>query len=166
MLQGLWDRIEPADAEIIKRHLAEYPVKVGELANALGIEVVRSPLAPRVSGLIEPSETSRSGFRIRVNKYEVPERQRFTVAHEIAHYLLHRDHIGCGVIDNVLYRSNLTSRKERDANRLAAEIVMPSNWVMKELERRGGREVPGVAEELAALFKVSPPAMRVRLGIN
>lgn len=166
MTSRFWERIDPADAEIVRRHLSSYPIKVGELARDLGVNVIRSPLPPKVSGLIRPSTESQSGFEIRVNKYEVPERQRFTVAHEIAHYLLHRDNIGSGVIDNIMYRSNLTSKKETDANQLAAEIIMPKKYVAHELQRVGGERAPQAAEKLAAIFRVSVPAMKIRIGIS
>lgn len=159
------DRVNGDEAEIVKRFTSSFPVKVGELANELGLKVTRAPLPPKVSGLIQPSDDAKAGFEIRVNKYEMPERQRFTVAHEIAHYLLHRDQIGSGVVDSIMYRSNLTSRKETEANRLAADIVMPAREVRRELARLGGHRTEEVVEELATLFRVSVPAMKVRLGV-
>jgi hypothetical protein len=159
-------RIEPGEAQSLNQYTATFPVKVGELAAALGLKVVTAPLEPKISGLIQPNGDTPSGFEIKVNKYDSPERQRFTIAHEIAHYLLHRDSIGSGVIDNVLYRSNLTSRKEVEANRLAAMIVMPVALVAREAKRLGGAGRAGVAEELAALFRVSGQAMKVRLGLT
>ncbi|QKR99205.1 ImmA/IrrE family metallo-endopeptidase [Sphingomonas sp. CL5.1] len=159
------NRVREDDADVVRRFTAEFPVKVGELASELGLKVTRAPLLPKISGLIQPSSDARSGFEIRVNKYEIPERQRFTVAHEISHYLLHRDDIGSGVVDSIMYRSNLTSRKETEANRLAADIVMPARAVSRELERLGGRRTDDVVEKLAAMFRVSVPAMKVRLGV-
>lgn len=159
------NRISSGDRELVERFTETLPVKVGELASALGLDVRRAPLPPKVSGLIQPSANARSGFEVRVNKYEVPERQRFTVAHEIAHYLLHRDAIGAGVVDNILYRSTLTSRKETEANKLAADIIMPAALVARELKRLGGLKHPDVVDELAAAFRVSIPAMKVRLGL-
>ena len=158
-------RVNEGEAEIVQRFTSSIPVKVGELASELGLKVIRAPLAPKISGLIQPSDEADAGFEIRVNKYEVAERQRFTVAHEIAHFLLHRDEIGSGVVDSIMYRSNLTSRKETEANRLAADIVMPAKAVSRELERLGGRRTDEVAEKLATMFRVSVPAMKVRLGI-
>jgi len=165
MIADLWARIKPHDAAIVQDFLAAPPVKVGALAEALGLKVIRSPMSPKISGLIKPSDAAPAGFEIRVNKFEVAVRQRFTVAHELAHYLLHKDSIGAGVIDNVLYRSNLTSGKETEANRLAAEIIMPAPAVSHELEAHGGMRTPEIAEQLARLFRVSTPAMKVRLGI-
>jgi len=162
---SLVDRVQDDEAEIVRRFTSSYPVKVGELAQELGLKVTRAPLPPKISGLIRPSDDAPAKFEIRVNKYESPERQRFTVAHEVAHYLLHRDEIGSGVVDSIMYRSNLTSRKETEANKLAADIVMPAKAVGRELERLGGRRTDDVVEELAAMFRVSVPAMKVRLGV-
>ena len=159
------DRVREDEAEIVRRFTLDIPVKVGQLAAELGLKVTRTPLAPRISGLIKPSEEARAKFEIKVNKYEVPERQRFTVAHEIAHYLLHRDDIGSGVVDSVMYRSALTSRKETEANRLAADIVMPAQAVGRELKKLGGVVTDDVVHQLAELFRVSELAMKVRLGI-
>lgn len=164
-MYDLWSRIAPQEADIVREYLADYPVKVGELAQKLGIEVFRSPLPPKISGMIGP-RADGSGYEIRVNKYEVPERQRFTLAHEIAHFLLHKSDIRAGVVDSVMYRSALTSRKEAEANRLAADIVMPMSAVRKELSSLGGIASEEVAKELALRFKVSLPAMRVRLGLS
>jgi len=160
----LWDRMDPGEAEIVRRSIAMHPVRVGDLAVELGLRVYKSPLPPSISGLIRPVPEGE-GFEIRVNKYEVPERQRFTLAHEIAHFLIHKSDIRSGVVDSVMYRSALTSRKEAEANRLAADIVMPIAAVRKELAARGGVPTEEVALQLASLFRVSPPAMKVRLGI-
>jgi hypothetical protein len=159
------DRVREDEAAVVRRYTASFPVKVGELATELGIKVIRAPLPSKISGLIRPSDEAPSGFEIRVNKYEVPERQRFTVAHEIAHYLLHRNEIGAGLVDSIMYRSTLTSRKETEANQLAADIVMPAKAISRELERFGGRRTDEVIEELADIFKVSISAMKVRLGV-
>ncbi len=162
---ALWSRIDAREAAIVERYLQSRPVKVGELAAELGLKVVRAPLPPKISGLIQPDQTAPAHFTVKVNKYELPERQRFTLAHEIAHFLLHKPDIRSGVVDNIMYRSNLTSRKEAEANRLAADIIMPAKSVASELDRLGGRKTDGVVEELAAIFKVSVPAMKVRLGV-
>lgn len=164
MNADLWSRMDPREAEIVLRHTATHPVRVGELAEELGLRVYKSPLPPSVSGLIRPTEDG-NGFEIRVNKYEVPERQRFTLAHEIAHFLVHKSDIRSGVVDSVMYRSALTSRKEAEANRLAADIIMPASAIRKELLAHGGVATEEVASQLASAFKVSLPAMRVRLGI-
>lgn len=155
----------PQQAQIIKNHQETVPVRVGQLAIDLGLEVVVASLGQNVSGLIQPSDTAPEKFVIKVNRYETPERQRFTIAHELSHFLLHRDHILTGIIDNVMYRSTLGSKKETEANKMAADILMPMNRIRSEVDRLGIKIDERGARILADIFKVSVPAMKVRLGI-
>jgi Zn-dependent peptidase ImmA (M78 family) len=165
MTRHLWERISPEERAVIDNFTGEFPVKVGALAKALGLNVIKSPLPPKISGLIQPSEDAPAQYVIKVNKYEPTERQRYTIAHEIAHYLLHRDRIGAGVIDSIMYRSNLTSRREVEANQLAADIIMPKSLVSRQYRALAEQDDPDLVEELASAFRVSVPAMEVRLGV-
>lgn len=164
MAGPLWDKMDPEEAAIVRRHMAEVPVRVGALATELGLRVFRSSLPPNVSGMIMPADDEPGVYEIRINKFESPERQRFTLAHEIAHFLLHKSDIRAGVIDNVMYRSQLTSKKEAEANRVAADIVMPASAVRRELGNRTGPVDDEIVDKLASQFKVSIPAMKIRLG--
>ena len=67
--------------------LREYPVRLGEVAKRLGIKVLLSTLPRGTSGQIGQED---GRFVIRINRHEARHRQRFTLAHELAHYLLHR----------------------------------------------------------------------------
>ena len=98
------------------------------------------------------------GFAIFVNANHSEVRRRFTIAHEIAHFALHRDLIGDGITEDALYRSGLSDAVEREANGLAAEILMPRHLVRDAFEK-GTRS----AEHLAAKFEVSPQAMEYRM---
>ena len=163
---NLLEEITPDERVIVDKYRAAIPVRVAALAQELGLEIVLSPLSPSVSGMIEPSETAPNGFKIKINKFENDERQRFTAAHEIAHYLLHREYIKNGIVDSALYRSNLSSFKEIQANKLAADILMPAKAVREALDQMGGERSELNAISLADEFKVSIPAMKVRLGIG
>lgn len=140
----------------------DIPVKVGALADALGLKVVVATLPINISGLIQPEDDGR--FVIKVNRFESKERQRFTIAHEIAHYLIHREKIDAGVVDSVLYRSKLSSRTEAEANRLAADIVMPRRAVVAAVQGKGGNRSDRVVQDLANAFGVSKQAMAIRVG--
>lgn len=156
----------PEQRQIITSHQQNIPVRVGQLAIDLGLEVVVAGLGPNVSGLIQPSATAPGGFVIKVNRYETAERQRFTIAHEIAHFLLHKDYILTGVIDNVMYRSTLGSKKETEANKMAAEILMPLQEMRESVPTSWHEVTESQVIDLADKFKVSVPAMKVRLGIS
>ncbi len=158
-------RIAPAEKAILDQYLSEYPVKLGQLAKDLGVAIKVSSMGTGISGQI-----SREGnqYVIRVNRNEARERQRFTVAHELSHYLLHRNVIDSspeGIRDTVLYRSGKPEQIEFEANRLAAEIVMPKSLVDKELRSSfGGLVTEATIESLASRFEVSKAAMEIKLS--
>lgn len=148
-----------------REFLGGAPVKLNALAEHLGIPVYLSTLKPKISGLIEPDDSSPSKFRIRLNRHETPERQRFTLAHEIAHFLLHRSLIGAGVVDDTMYRSGLSSRREVEANRLAADLCMPRELIDKHRRELAHLDADELVSEMARRFRVSKPAMQIRLGV-
>jgi len=150
---------------ILNEYLQETPVKLGALAAALGLEVFKSTLRPDESGLIEPSDTAKSGYRIKINRHEVVERQRFTLAHEIAHFLLHRQDIGGGLFDDILYRSSLSDRKEVEANKLASLLIMPDASIRRAKPNVAHLPIDEQIAELSKLFRVSQQAMRIKLGV-
>ncbi len=159
-----YHRIRPEHLEIVKRHLAVKPVPLGALARDLGIEVKLSALEPGSSGMIKLAD---DGYRIKINRYETRERQRFTLAHEIAHFLLHQKEInrGDGIVDNVLYRSGQPKKIEHEANRLAADLIMPDEPISSDLERINKPITEDVIEFLAREWRVSKATMEVRLGL-
>ncbi len=165
-MASILDRVDPRYREILDRYMQQVPVKVGALANELGLPVVRSALPAQIAGLIEPNDQAPSRFHIKVNRYDQKERQRFTVAHEIAHFLLHRDYIDAGIVDNVMYRSKLSDSKEVEANKLAAEMIMPAAAIRQNLRNLGRSADAAYSLELAKEYEVSPSAMRVRLGLS
>lgn len=157
-------RVDASKRVILDKYLSEHPVKLGQIAKDLGVSVKVSSLKTGISGQIR-----REGdhYIIRVNRHEARERQRFTIAHELAHFLLHRsviDNSPDGIIDNVLYRSGAPERIEFEANRLAADIVMPYHLVEKKLEAFSGVVTEAAIENLASSFQVSKAAMEIRLS--
>jgi Zn-dependent peptidase ImmA (M78 family) len=123
-------------------------------------------MKPGQSGHIRREDDG--SYVIRINRHETPERQRFTLAHEIAHYLLHRDEIDRlpnGIVDNVLYRSGAPEQKEYEANRLAADLIMPSEAVKEQLEAIGPPTSEEIIDRLAKTFQVSKAAMEIRLSL-
>ncbi|WP_244665103.1 ImmA/IrrE family metallo-endopeptidase [Candidatus Symbiopectobacterium sp. 'North America'] len=101
---------------------------------------------------------------IRVNRHDVKERQRFTLAHEIAHFLLHRDRIGDGITDDILYRSKLSDFMEVQANRLAADILMPGHLIQPKLKEFTELRDEEKYKKLADMAEVSTTAIKIRLG--
>jgi Zn-dependent peptidase ImmA (M78 family) len=152
--------------EAIEAHQFEAPVKIRAIAREMELEMKAATLAPGISGEIRPNGVEQGRFVVRINRHDPSRRQRFTAAHELAHYLLHRDHIGSGIEDDVLYRSALSDRREAEANRLAADILMPEELVQEMLGTARTLKVENPVEYLADQFEVSEAAMKIRLGIS
>lgn len=67
--------------------------------------------------------------------------------------------------DNVLYRSGAPEQIEFQANRLAADLLMPMPLVQQKLENDFQGHVNDLAiESMAASFGVSKSAMEIRLS--
>lgn len=152
----------PHTLQVINEYQKTTPIDVLAIANRLKINVYEAIENENLSGKIVKDEKygGDSGYAIFVNSKHSKTRQRFTIAHEIAHYLLHRDAIGNGVVDDALYRSGLSNSQEREANKLAAEILMPWHLINEILDEKFKN-----IQELAAYFNVSESAMSIRLGI-
>lgn len=156
---------------VIKSYWNTAPVDVFAIIRELGIELgffkPRTVDLARLSGYIE---SSTAGYRIGINAADHLVRQRFTAAHELAHYIYHRPLIGDGVDDDRAYRSTpggiyynekIGRVQETQANQFAANLLMPSHLI-KELKHKGFFEPDALAEKLF----VSKPAMRIRLGLS
>lgn len=152
------------------------PVPVDELAADLGIDVVYELYQGDTSGLLLHAPDGAK--TIGVNTFHPRTRQRFTVAHELGHALLHLTKAPVGkpdvVIDKpreVLFRDRVASTasdsKEIEANAFAAELLMPETMVEEAFRLRVAEAPTDTAEELvgplSALFEVSPQAMSYRL---
>jgi Zn-dependent peptidase ImmA (M78 family) len=133
------------------------PVDPIEIAQQLGIKVYKSALDTGISGMLikEPGKDPE----IYLNSTDSINRQRFTCAHEIGHYIK-RVATGEDEWATIDYRNPLSSEgsdpDERYANRFAASLLMPR----KEVERLHKEY------RLAALsyeFGVSEDAMNYRL---
>lgn len=153
------------ELNVVARHARTAPVDLDGMFEQLGIEFCQEHIRTGESGWIE-----RDGerYRVVVNADEPEARRRFTAAHELAHYLLHRDLMDHGARmnrhtdrlfgDTESEGESLFNRHhEVQANRLAAQIVMPASLVRQKHAAGLG------AAEMAAAFVVSKPAMEIRL---
>jgi Zn-dependent peptidase ImmA (M78 family) len=130
------------------------------LAKALGVTVRQADLGANSGEIFRDLERGGfSGYCILVNAAHPNVRKRFTIAHELGHFLRHRDRITNRLIDDKMYRSVLGTTKEKEANQLAADLLMPRKLV-GELRAAG----INTHEELALKFNVSVEVVRRRLG--
>ncbi|WP_125956803.1 ImmA/IrrE family metallo-endopeptidase [Novosphingobium sp. MD-1] len=143
------------------------PVPVFDIVSQLGLGPEFKPLEDDVSGWIELEPSG--DYRIVINSNHAPARKRFTAAHELGHYIYHRDLLGAGTGDTRAYRAEhsplpnaaIRPRHERQANTFAANLLMPAEAISR-LRAQGIREIDEMAESLG----VSSEALRIRLGSN
>lgn len=106
------------------------------------------------------------------NPHESKVRQRFTIAHELGHYLLHKNQTTDLFIDTefkVLFRDNNSStgkiKIEQEANAFAAAILMPEKFLVDEIMKHHFHLTDdGTLKVLARRFNVSVAAMTLRLA--
>ena len=157
-----FSRIPQKYLTVIESYSNSAPVPLGKIAFRLGIKVYRSPLPIGISGSIS---FKNEDYIIRINRFEARTRQRYSLAHELAHFLLHQNLIrNEGEIkSNVLFRSGLNLNIEYEANRLAAELIMPTGLVLHYLEKSPYSNIETLTIELSTKFQVSKEAMNIKL---
>lgn len=147
--------------KVIAKHWDSTPVPIDAIIYEIGLKLYYEPLDDNISGYIQRTNGT---YKIVVNSSHAPTRQRFTAAHELGHYIYHRDLLGEGVGDDKAYRAertkmanpNIRPIHERQANSFAANVLMPRHRLV-------GLDAEDTAS-LAARFNVSQEAMRIRLG--
>jgi Zn-dependent peptidase ImmA (M78 family) len=151
--------------------VGEPAVPVEQIAQLAGAVVSYQPFdSDDISGLLYRSADSAPV--IGVNSSNSKVRQRFTIAHELGHLQLHK---GRSLIlerqMHVNFRDTTSARtsnqEEAEANRFAAELLMPQDLLEIALSALlAGRPLPDAAfvAKLANRFQVSRQAMAFRLA--
>jgi Zn-dependent peptidase ImmA (M78 family) len=147
------------------------PVPIDKIAKELGIQIKLDKVDDHLSGFIVRDKGKRA--LIGANKAHHPNRQRFTIAHELGHYLLHAGHtvhLDEGRVAFTVNLRNSDSSKgedndDREANLFAAELLMPAKFLREDLE---GVELDLLENDkfltgLAKKYSVSLQALTFRL---
>lgn len=129
------------------------PKKIAAL-EGLKVEACPSFSSKNLSGELIPDGDSAL---IRYNPADSAKRQRFTIAHELGHYILGHGHAFRDPSSH--FSMSYYDSREVDANQFAAEILMPELAVNVLVKQRKIRDV----NELARIFDVSVNAMSYRL---
>jgi len=158
--------IEQTVENVLKKcRITKPPVPVDRIAEHYELDIRLAPYEGDLSGALV--RTDKEAF-IGVNSQHHPNRQRFTIAHELAHYFLHRGlrlHIDKNIWVN--WRDAESSKavqwEEIQANQFAAELLMPTAFLTRDINR-SGRIDEHVIQFLARKYRVSPQAMDIRLN--
>jgi Zn-dependent peptidase ImmA (M78 family) len=148
------------------------PVPVEEVAEKHGFRIIRRYFDDdNLSGTV--IRDSEGGVTIGINSLQVPVRQRFSIAHEVGHALMHlaagEDLIVDPPARGFFNRDELASlgedSNEIEANQFAASLLMPASFVKREGKRvwSASPDVDSLTQALAKTFEVSVQAMKFRL---
>lgn len=140
------------------------PVPVWELAKLAGVTVKCGQLPEDLSGFLVRDKQS---IVIGVNSSHSETRQRFTLAHELGHLLLHPQ---ASYVDRsfpIFFRDERSSkaeiRAEIEANQFAADLLMPMQMLTSVGRTPVDMDDESQIKKLAHRFQVSPQAMIFRL---
>jgi Zn-dependent peptidase ImmA (M78 family) len=149
-----------------KYHIGQPPVPVSNIARDEGAQIVVKKFNREISGLLLRANNQ---IIIGVEKTQPETRQRFTIAHELAHLLLHD---GEEVRVDTNFRINLRSpesssaedMEEIEANAFAAALLMPEVFLRGDLANFVlDVDDPHQVQQLAQRYGVSAQAMTIRL---
>lgn len=139
--------------EILARYGVDAPehIRVRDIAFDLGAGVVEGPLHGAAARLVRAGGVAV----IRVSDHELYEgRKRFSIAHELGHYVLgHGQTSDMVCTDKDMISALKDGSKESEANAFAGELLLPTNLVAKGCDVK--KVSLGPVRELATRFRTS-----------
>lgn len=130
-------------------------IRLEDMVEYLGVEVIRCDLSDCAALLT----FAGGAAKIRVpNRGSSAERERFSIAHELGHFLIHARLRSCSDRDLENWQSDVDL--EREANAFAAELLLPRRLVAKRCDVREVSFEP--VKAMAAEFTTSKTATAVR----
>ena len=135
------DEIDALADSVLSLYRLSTPVDLAKLAEDEGVELVEGEFGPDFHGRIEYLEDERvfAIYHPGISSEIFPGRVRFTIAHELGHYFIpaHRDMLLKVLVhdsdEDFLPGSNI----EKQANRFAAALLLPSKLLMEKMGRKG-----------------------------
>ena len=154
-----------AEELLCECRISRPPVQIEKIATHLGATIKYSPFEGELAGVLARDE-NRSV--IGVNSSHHPNRQRFTIAHECGHLKFHEGEAYVDTGFRVNWRDDISTMaidyREIEANRFAAEILMPYRMLLADLSENGvDLENEAAIKSLAKRYGVSEQAMTHRI---
>lgn len=147
----------PQAKQLLERHWnGRLPVDPKAIAEKAGARVIvdSSLAAQGLSGMFDIEDGIPT---IRYNPNEPRSRQRFTIGHEIGHFMLNHGRAYRDPVAN--FSAGSFNPVEAAANRFAACLLMPADAIEDAIKESSDLTVSGLAET----FGVSELAMKYRL---
>lgn len=137
--------------------ISSRPLDLADLCKSLNILINYKPLRDNLSGSLE---YLNDRWVITVNALHHEGRQRFTIAHELGHYCLHKRSTNDSFDDEIFHRGNGYDSKEFQADSFAGELLMPEDDFRSYINN-----VSTNINDIADHFGASAMAVRKRADI-
>ena len=161
--------VEQVVRSLLKRHGIESPpVPVEQLVRQLDVEFRKTEYRDlSLRGFIARMDFPRQKGLIFINSAQTPNVQRFTLAHEIGHFLLHGDSIYVDRAERMIAATAEAPTRDPEeivADLFAAELLMPRRMLLADLKKKKvDPDDDAALTRLATKYKVSLAAMLFRL---
>jgi len=156
-----YDKAREAALALLEKYNIKSPVvPVFDIAQEEGLSIKSFDMPDElhdVAGFFDPATKI-----IYVNQAETANRQTFTVAHELGHYILNHPADQVGVLPRwPKMQTGTNNAPEQEANCFAEELLVPSHFLKEQMEKYDVS--PENSEILAQLFGVSRSVMDIKL---
>lgn len=158
ILELYWDYKIPVDIEMIAHKMGAQIHYAENLSDKVFLLLDNDANVSRHQDISGRFDIINGQAICSIRNTDSPQRQRFTLAHELGHFALGH---GGGLRDNAAsFNLGNYDQREQDANIFAAEILMPQKAVDYAIQEKNMTDW----QELAQLFNVSLSAMKYRLN--
>lgn len=147
---------------LIRFNCSSLPIDVEKIAHNLKIQIkyVTFDYKP-ISGVLIIKDNQK---KIGVNIFQSSNRKRFTIAHELGHFILHDDN---PIFVDEHYREKILNEgidpNEIEANLFAVELLMPEHFIRNDIKNFETIDAV-LVRELAKKYKVSFESLALRLN--
>lgn len=156
------DVVKKAESLLEENYIKEPPVDVYQLARFNGLDIIEQAFPEQlnhISGFVTKDGDINKMY---VNLNDSPNRRKFTIAHELGHWLLHQEELTKNPNRSILFRIAIGELNkdplEKEANIFAANLLVPLTLLNKYRDDKS-------IDELAKLFGVSKDVIGYRLDL-
>ena len=157
---ALWEDtwLDSGSKKVIESFI-EKPINILSITKDLGANVYQPYLETLLEGWIEYNKDKKV-FEIYLNPKYPAIKQRYTLAHELSHFLFHQTAIiEEGQLDRG-YSSNKSSFNVREwqANLFASELLVPTSMIEGDMKNNEGlKELSVLTKHIEDTYQVSKP---------
>ena len=135
--------------------ISEAPVDIELVAKTLGFHIMPHAFPNKLKGMVHIEDGLKV---IGVNNTYSTVAQRFTVAHELGHYLCGHEHFENTFVDDERRYYEPYFHTEKEADAFASELLMPKHMIEKDVSKHG-LDISWLKER----YQVSEQALWIRI---